>query len=83
MLGSDTAFGFVIGFTDQGAGKDPRMSPGALVDLIDASHIFQVLVASDLEQKQGTRNVCRCPIVRRHVFRSITPKQTASSLTRN
>jgi hypothetical protein len=61
MIGNDTAFGFVIGFTDKVHVRTQDQS-GALVDLIDASHIFQVLVASDLEQNKELGMFCRCPI---------------------
>jgi hypothetical protein len=53
--------GFVIGFTDKVHVRTQNQQ-GALVDLIDASHIFQVLVASDLEQNKELGMFCRCPI---------------------
>src|SRR6266496_2882814 len=61
MIGNDTGFGFVIGFTDkvQVRIQNPQ---GARVNLIDDTHIFQVLVASDLEQNKELGMYCRCPI---------------------
>jgi hypothetical protein len=61
MIGNDTGFGFVIGFTDkvQVRIQNPQ---GARVNLIDGTHIFQVLVASDLEQNKELGMYCRCPI---------------------
>ena len=61
MLNQTQVPGFVIGFTDKVQVRTQDQS-GALVDLIDASHIFQVLVASDLEQNKELGMFCRCPI---------------------
>jgi DNA-binding beta-propeller fold protein YncE len=61
MLNQSQVPGFVIGFTDKVHVRTQDQS-GALVDLIDASHIFQVLVASDLEQNKELGMFCRCPI---------------------
>jgi DNA-binding beta-propeller fold protein YncE len=61
MLNQTQVPGFVIGFTDKVHVRTHDQS-GALVDLIDASHIFQVLVASDLEQNKELGMFCRCPI---------------------
>jgi DNA-binding beta-propeller fold protein YncE len=67
MLNQTQVPGFVIGFTDKVHVRTQNQQ-GALVDLIDASHIFQVLVASDLEQNKELGMLCRCPI-----FGSIVP----------
>ncbi|HEX6439478.1 MAG TPA: hypothetical protein VF182_20350 [Candidatus Binatia bacterium] len=61
MLNQTQVPGFVIGFTDKVHVRTQDQS-GALVGLIDASHIFQVLVASDLEQNKELGMFCRCPI---------------------
>jgi len=62
LIGNDTGFGIVIGFTDKVLVRTLN-SQGAPVNLIDGSHIFQVLVASDLEQNKELGMFCRCPIV--------------------
>ncbi len=52
--------GFVIGFTDN---VRVRVQQGnALVDLIDAAHVFQVLVNADPEHNKRFGLFCRCPL---------------------
>jgi hypothetical protein len=53
--------GFVIGFTDK-VHVRKKVEEGEFVDLIDAAHIFQVLVVSDLEQNKELGLLCHCPI---------------------
>ena len=53
---------FVIGFTDKIQVRATDPVTGALVDLIDASHIFQVLVASDRARNKELGLFCRCPM---------------------
>jgi hypothetical protein len=52
--------GIVIGFTDKV--HVTTNQAGAIVELIDAAHIFQVLVVSDPKHNKEFGVFCRCPL---------------------